>query len=171
MSRVENDTSKLEAPKEKREPTFKGPSASSSLLSNFQGFDDPLVQAMLNIPQSCRLPSRVVMFLNMASPEDLLDDEFYHNLVEDVQQECLTFGSIEKIEIPRPHKKTGICCSAVGKVFVKFHYERPAKQARYKLNGRTYNGRTVIASFFTEEEFMKKEYLACNVEELLKTFT
>jgi hypothetical protein len=34
-----------------------------------------------------------------------------------------------------------------------------AKTARYKLNGRTYKRRTVIASFYSEEKFAGKEYL------------
>jgi len=142
-------------------------SGSGSLLMTFSKIEDPYVKAMLCIPQTSLMPSRVIMFLNMASPEDLLEDDFYNNLVEDVQQECLPFGSIDKVEISRPDKKTGICCSAVGKVFVKFDYERSAKQARHKLNGRPYNGRTVIASFFSEDDFQKKDYLKCNVNELM----
>ena len=65
---------------------------------------------MLSIPHTCLLASRVVMFLNMASPEDLLEDDFYNELFEDVQQECLAFGSIQKVEIARPDRVGGSYC-------------------------------------------------------------
>ena len=55
----------------------------------------------------------------------------------------------------------------MGKVFVKFHYMRSAKQARHKLNGRPYNGRTVVASFFPEDEFEKRDYLKVNLTGIL----
>lgn len=32
---------------------------------------------LLNIPQTARNPSKVVQFLNMATPDDLVDDQFY----------------------------------------------------------------------------------------------
>lgn len=57
---------------------------------------------MLSIPQGCIIPSRVVQFLNMFSPEDLFDEDFYQELCDDVKQECEKYGSIEKIDIPRP---------------------------------------------------------------------
>ena len=42
---------------------------------------------------------------------------------------------------------------AHGKLFIKFSHITSAKQARYKLSGRKYNGRTVIVSFYPEASF------------------
>jgi hypothetical protein len=39
------------------------------------------------------------------------------------------------------------------KLFVKFTNVIGAKQARYALSGRKYNGRTVAASFYPENYF------------------
>jgi len=40
-----------------------------------------------------------------------------------------------------------------GKIFVKFSQHIAAKQARYGLSGRTYNGRTVVTAFYPEHLF------------------
>lgn len=104
VSRVNSDTTK-ENEKLKPAPKMNRASNSSgSFLNTFSKIDDPYVKAMLSIPQTCLMASRVLMFLNMASPEDLIEDDFYTDLVEDVQQECLPFGSIERVEIPRPDR-------------------------------------------------------------------
>ena len=61
--------------------------------------------------------------------------------------------------IPRPDLSTGNMGPNVGKVFVKFSFLIPAKKARWHINGRLYNKKTVIASFYNEEKFNKKDYL------------
>lgn len=104
-------------------------------------------------------PSRVVQFLNMYSADDLVDDEYYEELRSDLETECLKYGLIETIEIPRPDRISGVCSNSVGKAFVKFQYLIPAKKARQKIAGRTYNKRTVITSFYPEEKFDFKDYL------------
>jgi len=133
--------------------------SSGSFLKSFPLFYDAQVQQMLNIPITARTPSRVVQLLNMVTPEDLMEDDVYNELLEDVRSESSKFGPIERIEIPRPDKETGIIGPSVGKIFVKYQYLIPAKKARYNLAGRTYNRRTVICSFYPEEKFDLKEYL------------
>jgi len=56
----------------------------------------------------------------MATPDDLVDDEFYEILLEDIYNECCKYGNIEGVVIPRPDLKTGIIGPSVGKVFIKF---------------------------------------------------
>jgi len=106
VTRVNSDTTKdNEKPKPQPGGAHVRPSnASGSFLNNFHKIDDPYVKAMLSIPHTCLLASRVVVFHNMASPEDLLEDDFYADLFEDVQQECLAFGSIQRVEIARPDR-------------------------------------------------------------------
>ena len=48
----------------------------------------------------------------------------------------------------------------MGKVFVKFFYIKSAKRCRYKLNGRIYDGRSVIATYFPEDDFEKGRYMS-----------
>lgn len=40
--------------------------------------------------------------MNMVAPEELLDDEEYEEIVEDVREECGKYGQVKSIEIPRP---------------------------------------------------------------------
>ncbi len=74
----------------------------------------------------------------MCQIEDLFEDDIYEELKLDVMEEAMKFGDIEKIEIPRPDKDTGYCSPAVGKVFLKFRYNIPAKKARHNLSGKKY---------------------------------
>jgi hypothetical protein len=46
---------------------------------------------MLDIPLCAITPSKVIQILNMATPEDLIDDEYYEILCEDVMQVCFLF--------------------------------------------------------------------------------
>jgi len=85
----------------------------------------------------------------MASAEDLQDDDFYNDLIEDLMEECSKFGTIENLIIPRP-LQDGSLCQAVGKIFIKYSTLKNTKIARYNLNGRTYNNRTIICSFYPE---------------------
>jgi len=114
---------------------------------------------MLSMPQTTSIPSRVIQLLNMISPEDLFEDDIYEELLADVTEEAKKFGAIDKIEIVRPDAISGICSPSIGKVFIKFKYITQAKKCRHNLSGRTYNKRTVIASFYSEEKFEIKEYL------------
>lgn len=91
--------------------------------------------------------------MNVISVEDLFDDDLYKELYMDMYEECSKFGEIELIEILRPDFITGLASPSVGKVFVKFRYLIPAKKARHNLSGRTYNNRTVVASFYPESLF------------------
>jgi hypothetical protein len=51
---------------------------------------------MLDIPLCAITPSKVIQILNMATPEDLIDDEYYEILCEDVMQVCFLFLIFKK---------------------------------------------------------------------------
>lgn len=59
------------------------------------------------------LPSRVVVLLNMVTPEELDDEDEYADIVDDIKTECERFGRVVSIVLPRP--RDGFY-SAVGKV-------------------------------------------------------
>ena len=52
-------------------------------------------------------PTRILRLSNMTMPEDLIDDEAYSELQEDVLEECSKYGQIVSIEIPRPVQAGG----------------------------------------------------------------
>ena len=102
-------------------------------------------------------PSRVIQFINMISYEDLLEEDEIIRVKDDILQECKSFGEIISIEIPKPDDN-GVATFGVAKIFVKLNHIIAAKQARYRISGRKYNGRTVVVSFYPEHYFDIKEF-------------
>jgi len=49
-------------------------------------------------------PSRVIQMLNMVMPEELLDDAEFGEIVEDIKDECASYGTVRDVKIPRPIK-------------------------------------------------------------------
>ncbi len=43
--------------------------------------------------------------LNMVVPEDSVDDDEYAEILDDIRDECSSFGRIEDVRVPRPVKK------------------------------------------------------------------
>ncbi|KAK2009595.1 hypothetical protein LZ32DRAFT_608244 [Colletotrichum eremochloae] len=96
--------------------------------------------------------TRVLQLLNMVTPEELMDNDDYEEIKEDVQEECAKFGTVLDIKIPRP--VGGSRQSAgVGKIFVKFETKEAAKKALQALAGRKFADRTVVTTYFPEENF------------------
>lgn len=131
----------------------------TSFLLMFPRLKDPRVQAMLAVPTSCTSPSRVVQFLNMFIVEDLFEEAFYHQLLHDLREENSKYGTVEKVEIPRPDLATGLCSPSAGKAFVKFEQLLAAQQAQHRMNGRTYLDRTIVCCFYPEDKFKSGDYL------------
>lgn len=55
-----------------------------------------------SVTQMGGLPTEVLCLMNMVAPEELLDDDEYEEIVEDVRDECSKYGQVKSIEIPRP---------------------------------------------------------------------
>lgn len=73
-----------------------------------------ITMAGLGIPSiPLGTPSRVVVLLNMVTPQELEDEEEYADIVDDIKSECERFGRVISIVLPRP--RDGVY-SAVGKV-------------------------------------------------------
>lgn len=69
----------------------------------------------LNItPGNTQPTTEVLCLLNMVTEEELVDDDEYEDIVEDVKEECNKYGCVKSIEIPRPIH--GVEVPGVGKV-------------------------------------------------------
>lgn len=111
--------------------------------------------------------ARILLMLNMVVAEDLGDDEEYGDLYEDVKEECSKYGPVEDLRIPRPVKKdktkwgeTGISAqdaqrldeaAGVGRVYVKFALPDGANKALAALAGRSFGGRSIVATLLNED--------------------
>ena len=49
--------------------------------------------------------AHILLMLNMVTPEDLVDDQEYGDIYEDVKEECSQYGAMEDLHIPQPVKK------------------------------------------------------------------
>lgn len=96
--------------------------------------------------------SRVVQLLNMVTADELMDNDDYEEIRDDVQEECEKFGTIVSLKIPRP---TGGSrqSAGVGKIFIKYENSDQATKALKALAGRKFADRTVVATYFPEENF------------------
>lgn len=111
--------------------------------------------------------NRILLMLNMVTPEDLVDDREYEDVYEDVKEECSKFGVVEDLRIPRPVKKDKTKmwapgeniqdssrideASGVGRVYVKYSSADSATKAMKSLAGRSFAGRSIIATTLNEE--------------------
>lgn len=115
--------------------------------------------------------ARILLMLNMVTPEDLIDDRDFGDLYEDIMEECSRFGAVEDLRIPRPVKKdkpnkwapgeTGTIsaqdatkideAAGVGRVYVKYIDPGKAQVALKALAGRSFAGRSIITTLLSEE--------------------
>ncbi|ODN80911.1 hypothetical protein L202_03036 [Cryptococcus amylolentus CBS 6039] len=117
-------------------------------------------------------PSRVMLLLNMVTPEELYSDEEYADILEDINDECSKYGEIEGVRIPRPVPKSKKWESTqdaqatadrakqtddeagVGRVYVLYKDVEGAQKAMKALGGRQFAGRTILVASVSEEEFL-----------------
>ncbi|KAK2749251.1 hypothetical protein FQN57_006867 [Myotisia sp. PD_48] len=92
---------------------------------------------------------RVLQLLNMVTAEELIDNDDYEEICDDVNEECSKFGKVAELKIPRP---SGGARQAVGvgKIYVKFEDAESATKALKALAGRKFQDRTVVTTYFSE---------------------
>ncbi|KAI2696573.1 hypothetical protein CBS147332_8925 [Penicillium roqueforti] len=90
--------------------------------------------------------TQVLQLLNMVTLDELLNDEDYEEIMEDVSEECAKFGKILGMKIPRRGH-------GAGKIFIKYDTAESATTALKALAGRKFSDRTVVASYFGVENF------------------
>jgi len=109
----------------------------------------------------------ILLMLNMVTSDDLIEDDEYGDIYEDVKEECSRFGPVEDLRIPRPVKKDktkwgegGMSAqdaqrleeaAGVGRVYVKFASPESANKALSSLAGRSFGGRSIVATLLSED--------------------
>ncbi|RLU17683.1 hypothetical protein DMN91_009919 [Ooceraea biroi] len=58
--------------------------------------------------------TEVLCLLNMVTPEELMEEEEYEDILEDIKEECNKYGVVRSVEIPRPIE--GVDVPGCGKV-------------------------------------------------------
>ncbi|KAF9578337.1 U2 small nuclear RNA auxiliary factor 2, partial [Lunasporangiospora selenospora] len=100
--------------------------------------------------------STVLQLLNMVTPEELLDDQEYEDIVDDIREECQKFGNVLELKIPRPVDGANI--SGVGKIYIQYSAVEEAAAASRALSGRKFADRTVLTTFFDIERFRNNDF-------------
>lgn len=115
--------------------------------------------------------ARILLMLNMVTTDDLTDDQEYQDLYDDIKEECAGFGEVEDLRIPRPVKKDRSRwgpgeaggqsaldavradeAAGVGRVYVKYRDPSSAGKALNSLAGRSFAGRSIIATLLSEDD-------------------
>lgn len=98
------------------------------------------------------MATRVVELQNMLSNEDLANEEEYNDLLEDTREECGQFGQLLDVVIPKAGE------AGATKIFLEYASTDDASEAIRGLEGRTFDGQRVQATFFDEEKFSRKDF-------------
>lgn len=124
-------------------------------------------------------PTQCMTMLNMVTPQELVDDVEYGEIVEDIREECAKYGHVADVRIPRPVAQSkGSSAQAwkqtadaeaktesgeqkeregVGRVYVRFAEVQQCEEALRAIAGRQFGGRTVVAAFLREEDWPGQE--------------
>nr|XP_043616449.1 splicing factor U2af large subunit B-like [Erigeron canadensis]XP_043616450.1 splicing factor U2af large subunit B-like [Erigeron canadensis]XP_043616452.1 splicing factor U2af large subunit B-like [Erigeron canadensis] len=102
-------------------------------------------------------PTKVLSLSQVIAEDELLNDESYEEIMEDMKIECGKFGTLVNVVIPRPNTD-GEPVSGVGKVFLEYADTESSMKARVGLNGRKFDRNQVIVSFYPENKFNMREY-------------
>lgn len=97
-------------------------------------------------------PTRVVELQHMLTDEDLVNEEEYNDIMEDTKEECSVFGQLLSVYIPRAGEP------GATKIFLEYSSAVDAAKAIKGLEGRTFDGRKVEATYFDETKFARKEF-------------
>ncbi|XP_012684988.1 U2 small nuclear RNA auxiliary factor 2b isoform X3 [Clupea harengus] len=102
------------------------------------------------------IPTEVLCLMNMVAPEELLDDEEYEEILEDVREECSKYGQVKSIEIPRP--VDGLDVPGTGKIFVEFTTLFDSQKAMQQLTGRKFANRVVVTKYCDPDAYHRREF-------------
>uniref|UniRef100_A0A7S3GNQ6 RRM domain-containing protein n=1 Tax=Spumella elongata TaxID=89044 RepID=A0A7S3GNQ6_9STRA len=106
-------------------------------------------------PQAAQMggvpPTRVLRLSNMVTREDLYNEAEYVDIKEDVRLECLQYGKVLSVVMPRV--KEGYSAAAECLIFVEFEAVEGAMAAAKVLNGRKFAENVVHVAYFSEKDF------------------
>jgi len=98
----------------------------------------------------------VLCLMNMVVPEELVDEEEYEDILEDVKEECGRYGSVKSMEIPRPIQ--GVEVPGCGKIFIEFNSIVDCQKAQQALTGRKFSNRVVVTSYMDIDRYHRRDF-------------
>jgi splicing factor U2AF subunit len=110
----------------------------------------------LNFSSGATPTTEVLCLLNMVSEEELVDDDEYEEILEDVKDECNKYGMVKSIEIPRPIPQVEV--PGLGKIFVEFTSKSECQKAQQSLTGRKFANRVVVTSYYDPDKYHRRQF-------------
>jgi splicing factor U2AF subunit len=98
--------------------------------------------------------SRVLCLENCVSEDMISKNEDYIDIIEDIKEECETFGKLLQVVIPR----RGADPCGFGRVFLRYEKQSGADKCRLKVNNREFGDTVVQCAYFAEETFKEGEW-------------
>lgn len=99
--------------------------------------------------------TNILCLMNMVTAEELIDDEDYDEIYDDIREECSKYGRIRSLQIPRPSQEFNV--SGVGKIFIEYTASSEAKIASEALAGRKFANRVVVTSYYDPDMYFRSE--------------
>lgn len=101
---------------------------------------------------------KVIQLINTVTAADLIEDESFKFIEQDIYQEASSFGKVISMKIPRPPHDYSpgilqLTQPGIGKVYIEFENEKVALGALMSMAGRTYNDRTVLCAFYSYQDY------------------
>lgn len=102
-------------------------------------------------------PTKVLQILNMVAIDELINDDDYKDILEDIRDECGKYGAVQDVKIPRPIAtdkgrvdiKASEAIKDLGKVFVMFDKPEETTKALRAIAGRQFGGALRLSSLKT----------------------
>lgn len=111
----------------------------------------------LNIADASKVHvTEVLCLLNMVTEDELVDDEEYEDILEDIKEECGKYGGVRSIEIPRPIPNVEV--PGVGKIFVEYNSKSECQKAQQQLTGRKFANRVVVTTFYDPDKYHRRQF-------------
>ncbi|GJT61425.1 splicing factor U2af large subunit B isoform X3 [Tanacetum coccineum] len=96
-----------------------------------------LQKMMLQSGAISTTPTKVLSLTQAVTEKELVNDEYYEDILEDMKTECGQFGTLVNVIIPRPNPN-GNQVSGVGKVFLEYADTESSTKARAGLYGKKF---------------------------------
>jgi hypothetical protein len=89
---------------------------------------------------------------NVVDEDELVNDDDYKEVLDDMKEECSKYGPITEVIIPRGTEP------GKGFVFVSYSLVEDAAKAKITFGARTFDGKPVHTSFVSKEAFDAREF-------------
>jgi len=151
------------------QPILTGPLTASP--ANILNLAIPAVTilATLGISPQAGQSTRVLQMLNMATLDEIRDEDEYAALLEDLRDECEKIGPVKSVTVPRPifqqddkgedddgesHGKRDDKQCPIAKAYVEFEKQEDCTKALQMLAGRRYGDHIVVTCLYSQDMYL-----------------